>query len=101
MAVTLPLVLLLLDVWPLARREPLRTLVLEKLPLFVLSAASAVITLLAQAYGGAGSSLQQVPLGIRLGLAAVNLERYLSLAFLPPPPQIGRGSGRGRGEILG
>ena len=83
MAVTLPLVLLLLDVWPLARREPLRALVLEKLPLFVLSAASAVITVLAQAYGGAVSSLQQVPLGIRLGLAAVNLERYLSLTFWP------------------
>ena len=83
MAVTLPLVLLLLDVWPLARRERLRSLVVEKLPLFALSAFSAVITMLAQAYGGATASLQQVPVGIRLGLAALNLVNYLTLTFWP------------------
>ena len=50
MLVTLPLVLLLLDYWPLQRVEPrkLSGLVLEKLPLLALSAASCITTLLAQ-----------------------------------------------------
>ena len=50
MLVTLPLVLLLLDYWPLQRVEPrkLSGLVLEKLPLVALSAASCVATLLTQ-----------------------------------------------------
>ena len=48
MLVTLPLVLLLLDYWPLQRVESAGRLVLEKLPLLALSAASCVATLLAQ-----------------------------------------------------
>jgi tetratricopeptide (TPR) repeat protein len=50
MLVTLPVVLLLLDYWPLQRVEPrkLSGLVVEKLPLLALSAASCVVTLLAQ-----------------------------------------------------
>ncbi|MGP8200461.1 MAG: tetratricopeptide repeat protein [Limisphaerales bacterium] len=48
MLVTLPLVLLLLDYWPLQRKEPTGRLLLEKLPLLALSAASCVATLLAQ-----------------------------------------------------
>jgi tetratricopeptide (TPR) repeat protein len=50
MLVTLPFVLLLLDYWPLQRVEPgkLSGLVMEKLPLLALSAASCVATLLAQ-----------------------------------------------------
>ncbi|MGD0815520.1 MAG: tetratricopeptide repeat protein [Verrucomicrobiota bacterium] len=48
MLVTLPLVLLLLDYWPLQRKEPAGRLVLEKWPLLALSAASCAATLLAQ-----------------------------------------------------
>jgi tetratricopeptide (TPR) repeat protein len=50
MLVTLPLVLLLLDYWPLQRveRGKLSGLVLEKLPLLALSAASCVATVVAQ-----------------------------------------------------
>ncbi len=48
MLVTLPLVLLLLDYWPLQRKETAGRLVLEKLPLLALSAAAAVVTLIAQ-----------------------------------------------------
>ena len=50
MLVTLPLVLLLLDYWPLQRVEhrKLSGLVLEKLPLLALSAASCIATLYAQ-----------------------------------------------------
>jgi tetratricopeptide (TPR) repeat protein len=62
MAVTLPCVLLLLDYWPLGRfqtekddhsNSKWRRLVLEKLPLLALSAASAVVTSIAQKAGGA------------------------------------------------
>ena len=58
--ITLPCCLLVLDYWPLRRfgahaepatRRSLRTLVVEKLPLLLLSAASAVVTLYAQNAG--------------------------------------------------
>ena len=50
MLVTLPIILLLLDYWPLERFEKtgVRKLFLEKVPLFVLSIASAAVTLVAQ-----------------------------------------------------
>ncbi|HXP34516.1 MAG TPA: hypothetical protein VN827_03095, partial [Chthoniobacterales bacterium] len=49
--VTVPVVLLLLDYWPLQRANDFRAwrrLVIEKIPLFVLSAAAAVATMFAQ-----------------------------------------------------
>ena len=57
MLVSLPIVLLLLDYWPLDRlhpqhptpnARPLASLILEKIPLFAMSAASCVITFIAQ-----------------------------------------------------
>jgi protein O-mannosyl-transferase len=51
MLVTLPVVLLLLDYWPLRRVEDLSALLLEKLPLLALSAASSAATLVAQHEG--------------------------------------------------
>ncbi len=48
MLVTLPIVLLLLDYWPLQRLESAGRLVMEKLPLLALSAAACVATLFAQ-----------------------------------------------------
>ena len=49
MAVTLPFVLLLLDIWPLRRlHRGFGRLVLEKVPLFVLSVASSIVTIIAQ-----------------------------------------------------
>jgi Flp pilus assembly protein TadD len=55
MLVTLPFVLWLLDYWPLGRFVPgaTRRLVVEKLPFLGLSAASSVVTYLAQKAGGA------------------------------------------------
>src|SRR5208283_65458 len=52
MIVTLPFVLLLLDLWPL-RRAMRRSLVVEKLPLLALAAGASVVTFLAQRSGGA------------------------------------------------
>jgi hypothetical protein len=84
MLVTFPCLLLLLDVWPLGRLATLRPaalvpLVVEKLPLFVLSAGSSLITLGAQS---AGISVQ-VPLGVRLSTALVGYLRYLRKALWP------------------
>ena len=77
MVVTLPAVLLLFDYWPLGRLghgTGWRRLVLEKVPLLVLSLASSAITFLAQrALGSVGS----VPFLLRVENAVVNYAAYL------------------------
>ena len=88
MLVTLPFVLVLLDLWPLQRWSiaELRTIVpmlKEKLPLFVLSAASSVATVLAQSSGGAMAGLQAVPIGLRLENALVSSVTYLRKLIWP------------------
>ncbi len=95
MVVTLPLVLLLLDYWPLCRirgwsetRElaPPQTapgkLVVEKLPLFALSAASAVITMHVQRAAGAIPA-STFPLAVRLKNALYCYELYAWKAIWP------------------
>jgi tetratricopeptide (TPR) repeat protein len=83
MLVTLPLVLLLLDYWPLRRVEPrkLSGLVLEKLPLLALSAASGVATLLAQ--NKAMQSTESLSLPLRFGNALVTCLVYLGQMVWP------------------
>jgi tetratricopeptide (TPR) repeat protein len=88
MAVTLPLTLLLLDLWPLDRigaggLRRWRQLVAEKLPLFALSAASSVVTLLAQSAGGAVRGLEAYPLPVRMASAAVAYTAYLCKTVWP------------------
>ncbi len=86
MVITLPFVLLVLDYWPLGRiragqgdepHAPLSKLVVEKIPLLALSAASAVITMHAQRAGGAVRSTVQFSLGVRLENATVAYATYL------------------------
>ena len=86
MVITLPFVLLLLDYWPLGRirgghadatAAPLSKLVVEKLPLIALSAASAVITMQAQRAGGAMRSTAQFSLAVRLENAVMAYAMYL------------------------
>ena len=86
MVITLPFVLLLLDYWPLGRirgghadatAAPLSKLVVEKLPLIALSAASAVITVQAQRAGGAMRSTAQFSLAVRLENAVMAYAMYL------------------------
>jgi tetratricopeptide (TPR) repeat protein len=89
MVITLPFVLLLLDFWPLGRiqgfpagvlsvpQSPLSRLLVEKLPLLVLSAASAAITMRVQQAGGAMRSTAQFSLGVRLENAVVAYAMYL------------------------
>jgi tetratricopeptide (TPR) repeat protein len=83
MLVSLPLLLLLLDVWPLARAESLRVRVVEKLPFFALAAASCAVTLAVQSGGGATRSLVQYPLFTRAANAAVSCVAYVVSAVWP------------------
>lgn len=83
--VTLPFLLLLLDAWPLGRwpAEPWRKLAAEKGLLFLLAAASCAITFGVQRHGGTVQALEWLPLGERLGNAAVAYVQYLLALFRP------------------
>ncbi len=92
MLVTWPFVMLLLDYWPLRRfdltsRKDVATklwpLLREKLPLFAIVAASAVITTLAQSHGGAVRTFQEFPIALRVVNAVVSYAKYLLLTFWP------------------
>ena len=88
MVVTLPFTLLLLDYWPLARfgrfnAANIKPLVTEKLPLFALSAASAVLTILAQRSGGAIVTLENFSFSERLVNALVSYAKYTVMFFYP------------------
>ena len=98
MLVTLPFLFLLLDYWPLGRirhqqedkivtgqygiSEFLR-LVKEKIPLFVLSGASSIVTYLVQQSSGAVKSLEVYPLNIRIENSLVSYARYLIKTIWP------------------
>ena len=58
-------------------------LVGEKVPLFVMTAASAVVTVLAQKSGGAVKDLAYVGVGLRFETAAISYLRYLGKLFWP------------------
>jgi protein O-mannosyl-transferase len=86
MMVTLPLLLLLLDYWPLERvsqsdRRQIGRLVLEKLPFFLMSVASSVVTLAAQK--GAMADIVRLDLPSRLSNAIVSYGVYLWQMFWP------------------
>ena len=87
--VTLPFVLLLLDYWPLGRfagdqkKGPGWRLILEKMPLFAMSAASSVITYYAQQSSKAVISIDRLPLTIRAANALVAYVTYIGKMFWP------------------
>jgi protein O-mannosyl-transferase len=86
MAVTLPLVLLLLDWYPLNRMQSSRMLalvLLEKLPFIALSLVSSVLTILAQKTGGAMELMDILPLSTRLLVAVKSLIAYLGKMVFP------------------
>ncbi len=103
MLVTLPCVLLLLDFWPLKRvascklqvagSEPRNfqpstfnlQLLLEKIPFFLVTAASCAITFLAQSQRGGSAvvSLTTVPLHYRLKNVPLAYVEYLEKTFWP------------------
>lgn len=96
MLVTLPFVLLLLDYWPLMRLNPnektvgfdatgLLRLIVEKIPFFVLSALSCVLTMFAQKQGGAVAPLEMLSFGARIENAIVAYFAYLQKMVWPSP----------------
>jgi hypothetical protein len=93
--ITFPFLLLLWDYWPLCRISPPEDsdaenawpknlwLVLEKVPLLLLSAASAIVTMNAEKAGGAVQTFSRYSLGLRLETAAISYVRYLGMALWP------------------
>lgn len=90
MVVTLPCLLLLLDIWPF-RRFPIsdfrfpnwKRLLLEKIPFLVLTLAFCVITYVTQQVSGATPTLQELGLGLRLENIVVSYLRYLFWTIWP------------------
>ncbi len=85
MLVSLPLVLLLLDVWPLDRMrfsEPrlMWARIAEKLPLLALVLAASLVALLTQGRGGA---LTETTLAARVAQAMIGYTSYLQHTFWP------------------
>jgi len=85
MLVTLPFVLLLLDYWPLERfqQASIRLLVLEKIPLFALSALSCIATYIAQKQGGALAPTKLYSPDIRIPNAIVSYFIYIAKTIWP------------------
>ena len=89
MAVTLPVLLLLFDYWPLKRigsgdgMAKFAQLAREKIPLFAISVASSIVTIIAQKRGNAVSDLVHLPLSERLTNAAVATVTYVRRTFWP------------------
>ena len=88
MAVVLPVLLLLLDLWPLRRwaagnvRHNAR-FVVEKLPLFALALATGLWTIQAQRQAGAVRDLDDFPLAARLANAVCATAEYLGMLVWP------------------
>jgi tetratricopeptide (TPR) repeat protein len=99
MLVTLPLVLLLLDYWPLERFALRRQkpdahkgrfgtasfswCLLEKLPLLALSAVASLIVFLVQSRATLVKSTIAIPFGYRVGNAILAYARYITRMFWP------------------
>jgi tetratricopeptide (TPR) repeat protein len=97
MLVTLPFVMLLLDYWPLARIKfdgafrlqpsdefrSVLSLLFEKVPFFMLSTASCVVTYYAQKSSGSLMSYDLFPLGSRIANAIVSYVAYMGKMFWP------------------
>jgi Flp pilus assembly protein TadD len=82
MAVTLPFVLLLVDVWPLQRARysegrRLAWLALEKAPFLAAAIAASAITVVIQQRSGAVTPVDALPLGLRAANALVSYAAYL------------------------
>ena len=97
MLITMPLVLLLVDYWPLQRNSKFKNqnlkseagagavslgrLLMEKAPLLVLAAGACVMTVFAQ--GGAVKSWEDYPVDLRVANAVVSVATYIGQMFWP------------------
>ncbi|MFZ1919847.1 MAG: tetratricopeptide repeat protein [Terriglobales bacterium] len=95
--ITFPFLLLLWDYWPLGRigtgagtmqgrarpESSIARLVLEKVPLLLLSAASAAVTIEAQKAGGAVRTLTRYTVPVRLETVVISYVDYVGKLFWP------------------
>jgi protein O-mannosyl-transferase len=96
MLVTLPIVMILMDFWPLARyrhegeeqrQRPIpgrvTALIIEKIPFFIFSFLSAGITIYAQNESGAVKSFDQISLELRVENALIAYVKYIGKTLWP------------------
>jgi tetratricopeptide (TPR) repeat protein len=91
MLVTLPFALLLLDYWPLNRLslnkknffKTLSFLLIEKIPLFILSIVFSIVTFTTQNSGGAVIGLENYSIIVRINNAVISYVLYLKKFFIP------------------
>ncbi len=100
MIVTLPCILILLDIWPLGRWKRVlwpsggqaagevdilggMLLLMEKVPLFAMAAADSSVTVYGQAKGVALNSFEGLPMSVRLLNAVESCGEYLRQTFWP------------------
>ena len=89
MLVTLPFVLILLDYWPLQRfdlpahRSLLQPVLLEKIPLIILSVISSAMTFVVERREGIIVDLNGLPPGDRIANALVSYATYIEKTFCP------------------
>lgn len=84
MAITLPLVLLLLDIWPLNRFDSKWPKILwEKIPFFLLSIFITITTIFAQSSAGAIADTTEVSIDFRLMNAFHSLVFYMWKMIIP------------------
>ncbi|KHD05481.1 hypothetical protein PN36_17705 [Candidatus Thiomargarita nelsonii] len=91
MAVTFPVILILMDVYPLnrtvltasAQPDKLSLLIIEKIPFFIFTLFSIIITLVAQEQGGALASIQGLSIEMRLLNAFNSLIFYITKFIFP------------------
>lgn len=95
MLVSLPLVLLLLDIWPLKRisvlgsdgyraiKKTFLALLIEKIPLLIMAVAMSFMAMIAEGKQGTLGTISQYPLLFRIENALVSYVKYLLLTIWP------------------
>lgn len=87
MSVTVPVLLLVLDYWPLERFEPcwakIRRLLLEKIPFCLMAAAVMVLTIIGQRNTQTLATMEELGLASRLKNAIVAYCSYIGQMFWP------------------
>lgn len=90
MVVTLPVVMLLLDWWPLNRIRDsefgirnLKNLIVEKIPFFAMAFGGGVLTIYAEKSGGAVTPVEHLSVVVRFANAAISSMVYLAKIFWP------------------
>lgn len=89
MVITLPVILVILDIYPFKRlsiKKGLKSqyrVFMEKAPFFLLSLASAIVTIMAQRAGGAIATIEEYPFSGRIIIALKAILLYLAKMIVP------------------